>query len=197
VEVAVNFTPDGTMSETPAQQRVRLALQRLATFEQQASARGIAVSTEPILAGIRRHIGALERDCVDRTRPASVDLGSLQRMPAEVWCEANQASLPVVVVDHTGYVSDANKSAAQLLQVSVRFLRGRPLQLFIGEERARFSRWLLELRAGGLAESMVLLVRPRERRPKHVSVLATVDADDRIHLLMCEGVCDYSLVADR
>jgi len=146
-------------------------------------------AAEPILAEFRQCIGSLEQQAAAsgpwaashpdlRTPFESLTAGLSERLET--------STVPCVVVDLAGYISDANAAMGQLLNMSVRCLRGKPLPLFIGEERARFGRWLQGLRVGGLIESAALLVRPRERRPTEVAMLGGVDSEGRITLLMCE-----------
>jgi PAS domain S-box-containing protein len=80
-----------------------------------------------------------------------------------------------LVTDGNGIILQANRAAARLLNLSQRFLQGRPLLLFVGADRDRFASALGELREnGGERRDWRLTLRPRERMA--FSCLATVAA---------------------
>lgn len=73
-------------------------------------------------------------------------------------------------------ITEANKAAAELLNVSQRFLVGKTLSVFVCENRSSF----LEESSGATAGSRLDLkfrLRPRERAPMDVSAQVTAGED--------------------
>jgi PAS domain-containing protein len=88
------------------------------------------------------------------------------------WQLFDEMPQPYVVTRQDTTITEANKAASELLNVSQRFLVGKTLSVFVCEGRSRF---LLEAsRAAELSTPMdlSLRVRPRERAP--IDVAATV-----------------------
>jgi len=74
-------------------------------------------------------------------------------------------------------ILEVNKAAAQLLNVSQRFLVGKTLSVFVCEARAAFL--AASTRAAASSEPMDLTfkLRPRERAPLTVQARVTGDQD--------------------
>lgn len=79
--------------------------------------------------------------------------------------------LPCILTDPAGTVRQSNQAAAALLNVSSRHLEGRVMTYFI-EDRARFLAALNELPHLGDRFSACFRVRPRERAPLEVDMIA-------------------------
>ena len=72
-------------------------------------------------------------------------------------------------------ILEANKAAAQVLNVSQRFLLGKTLSVFVCEERPQFLAACAHASAGGPASELTLKLRPRERAPMSASARVTGD----------------------
>jgi PAS domain-containing protein len=79
--------------------------------------------------------------------------------------------IPCILTDPAGTVLQSNQAAAGLLNVSSRHLERRVITYFV-DERGRFLAALNELPSGGDRFSGSFLVRPRERAPLKVDVIA-------------------------
>jgi PAS domain-containing protein len=76
--------------------------------------------------------------------------------------------LPCVLTNELGCVDEANASAASLLNVAPRFLSGKPLLLFF-PERDQYFELIESVRSSGIGNAR-LTVRPRDRKPKQMSI---------------------------
>jgi nitrogen-specific signal transduction histidine kinase len=76
--------------------------------------------------------------------------------------------LPCVWTDEQGAVHEANEATAALLNVAARRLAGKPLSLFVSDRPAFFDALGLLLSGRSQAVEIAVLVRPRERRPRHM-----------------------------
>ena len=75
----------------------------------------------------------------------------------------NGAPQPYVMTDLDGLISEVNTAASDLLHVSPRWLRNKPLQLYV-DERLQFAEALARLNGTyAFSEPMPLTIRPRER----------------------------------
>ena len=90
---------------------------------------------------------------------------------------------PCLVTRSDTLITEANRAASELLNVSQRFLVGKSLSVFVCEDRTRF---LLDA-ARALSEpapvEMKVKVRPRERAPLLVNLRVTAD-DESLRWLM-------------
>jgi PAS domain S-box-containing protein len=92
------------------------------------------------------------------------------------WELFDEMPQPYIVTKADSTIVEANRAASELFNVSQRFLVGKTLSVFVGEDRVR---WLDRIR--GIAESngrleLTFRLRPRERAA--VTVHARVAADD-------------------
>ncbi len=94
---------------------------------------------------------------------------------------ADAVPVPFVRTSRDGEIDQANPAAAELLNVSVQRLRGRPLMLFLANRQA-FEQALTALNQG-VSRTVLLemLVRPRERRPRPVRLSGRRLASDGRH----------------
>lgn len=71
-----------------------------------------------------------------------------------------------LVTDQNGNIREANRAAAEMLNVSAERLAGKPLVVFVAkEERSAFYAQLASLPAGGAAHHWEMRLRPRKRAP--------------------------------
>jgi PAS domain-containing protein len=80
-----------------------------------------------------------------------------------------------VVTDAESVITEVNRAAAQLFNVSQRFLVGKAVSVFVCENRTGFLADLQQLAAGQRAGGLTFKLRPRERAP--LDVVATVGLD--------------------
>jgi PAS domain-containing protein len=73
-------------------------------------------------------------------------------------------------------ILEVNKAAAHMFSVSQRFLIGKPLSVFVCEERARFLADCARVAADSITLDLSLKIRPRERAPMTVSARVGGDA---------------------
>lgn len=71
-------------------------------------------------------------------------------------------------------IIEANRAAAELLNISQRFLLGKNLSVFICSDRNRMLTQALRLAESGGAADWVFSLRPRERAPFRVAARAVV-----------------------
>lgn len=81
-----------------------------------------------------------------------------------------------IFTDSRGFVLASSDDAARLLNLTIRGLDGRPLYLFITEGRGRVMNQI-EIAARGHTVTIDTIVRPRDRRPRHVHIVIRRVAD--------------------
>ena len=82
---------------------------------------------------------------------------------------------PYVVTRADSTIIEVNKAAAELLNVSQRFLAGKALSVFVCEDRSGFLSRIAELVAQRSESQFQLKVRPRERAPLSIKAMAKAD----------------------
>ena len=75
---------------------------------------------------------------------------------------------PYLVTRLDSVITDANRAAADLLNISQRFLSGKALSIFVCRDRARFLSDAARVAANGETAVLNFTVRPRERAPLEV-----------------------------
>lgn len=70
-----------------------------------------------------------------------------------------------LVTDTTGMIQDANRAVAKLLNVSQKFLVGKPLYIFFAEERASFFGKLAQLQQEDQVQEWEVRLQPRHNEP--------------------------------
>lgn len=81
-----------------------------------------------------------------------------------------------VVTKETTSITEVNKAAASLFNVSQRFLVGKALSVFVCEDRAQFLTVASALASEGGERQLSLKLRPRERAPLTVQVRVVGEA---------------------
>jgi PAS domain-containing protein len=99
----------------------------------------------------------------------------LQRGYRKYWQLFDDMPQPYLLTKVDSTILEANRAAAELVNVSQRFLVGKTLSVFVSEDRGRFLCQIADAAqgAGGLALDFVL--RPRERAAVHVSAKMHAD----------------------
>ena len=82
-----------------------------------------------------------------------------------------------VVTTSDSTITEVNKAAAELLNVSQRFLTGKPFSVFVCENRTEFLAHASRAAAESVAVEVMLKLRPRERAPLTVRAKASGTAD--------------------
>ena len=94
---------------------------------------------------------------------------------ARYWQLFDEMPDPYVVTRHDSYILEVNRAAAELFNVSQRFLVGKTLSVFICENRLGFLDESGRIAREKTTGELVVKLRPRERAP--VSVVAVVRGD--------------------
>ncbi|HYT64923.1 MAG TPA: PAS domain-containing protein [Vicinamibacterales bacterium] len=93
----------------------------------------------------------------------------LRRQAQRYWQLFDEIPQPYVVTKEDSTIVEVNKAAAELFNVSQRFLAGKTLSVFVCEDRGGFLARLGHISAGGSAVEFDFKLRPRERAPQTVS----------------------------
>lgn len=153
------------------------ALQTLNTLQRRAD-----TTREPavVLAKALAELGtALEevrvaQEQLIENRNSMEELHRQLRVQSEKYWELFDAMPEAYVVTRSdSTITEVNKAAARLLNVSQRFLAGKPLSVFVCENRAEFLASGLRAAADGATFDLTLKLRPRERAPLTVRATAS------------------------
>lgn len=90
-----------------------------------------------------------------------------------------------VVTTPEGIITDANRAAGDLLHVRERWLRDKPLMLYLAEERGDFIAELPKFQTALTFLPLTLRLRPRDKAPLAVEVLvrSLTEPDGAVRLL--------------
>ena len=99
----------------------------------------------------------------------------LARERERYWRLFDEVPQPYLITGPDSAILEVNKAAAALLNVSQRFLVGKALSVFVGENRARFLAEMTRVQIEGTSADLTLRLRPRERAP--IDVSARVQGD--------------------
>jgi two-component system sensor histidine kinase VicK len=94
----------------------------------------------------------------------------LARQYEKYWQLFDDMPQPYVVTEIDSTITEANKAAAELLNVSQRFLVGKPLSVFICQDRGRFIEEAKRATTEPAPLDLTVKLRPRERAPIDVAV---------------------------
>jgi len=106
-----------------------------------------------------------------RTEELQVELSNQYR---KYWLLFDRMPQPYLVTKPDSVIVEANRAAAELLNVSQRFLVGKILSVFVCEDRRAFLTEVLRVVPDTTSE-ISFRMRPRERAP--LTVVAQVSAD--------------------
>jgi PAS domain-containing protein len=107
-----------------------------------------------------------------RTEELQVELSNQYR---KYWLLFDRMPQPYLVTKPDSAIVEANRAAAELLNVSQRFLTGKILSVFVCEDRRAFLTDVLRV-APDTTSEITFRMRPRERAP--LTVVAQVSADE-------------------
>jgi len=111
----------------------------------------------------------------NRTRMEQMQL-ELSREREKYWRLFDEMPQAYVITRSDTLITEANRAASALLNVSQRFLVGKTLSVFVCEDRTRFLLEAGRVTSDLTAVDMKVKVRPRERAP--LLVTARVTGDD-------------------
>lgn len=111
-----------------------------------------------------------------RTRIAQLQL-ELRRQYDRYWQLFDAMPEAYVVTRPDSTIVEVNKAAAQLFNVSQRFLVGKTLSVFVCEERTQFLAASARAATESATMELSLKLRPRERAPIDVSARASGDTN--------------------
>jgi PAS domain S-box-containing protein len=161
------------------QLRLATAQQRLATLERRAS---VEPAESKLLPRAIREIQALIADLhaaqdqlVEARRRVDELHEDLTRERQRYWELFELFPQASVVTGSDSSIVEANRAAAELFNVSQRYLVGKLLSTYVCEDRAGFLRTIDALPPGREPLEVRFRLRPRERAP--VEVKAVVRAD--------------------
>jgi PAS domain-containing protein len=154
------------------------ALYRVASLKQRAAVSGDSSRVvEQLLKEVETLTLELERAFED-LRQTRLEYAQAKEGAAIV---ARRAQLlfeitptPCLILEDDGVIADVNPAASELLNVSVRHLAGRPLELFVGADRTEFLHKLHELQRDQ-PQRWTITLRPRERSPQPIVVTGVLD----------------------
>ena len=102
---------------------------------------------------------------------------ALRRQNERYWQLVDELPQPYVVTKPDSTIVEVNKAAAELFNVSQRFLVGKTLSVFVCEDRSGFLTRLGRLAEESARSEFEIKLRPRERAP--LRVVARVKGDDQ------------------
>jgi two-component system, OmpR family, sensor histidine kinase VicK len=103
-----------------------------------------------------------------RTRLEDVQLELTQQLE-KYWQLFDEMPQAYVVTQPDTVILEANQAAAELFNVSQRFLVGKTLSVFVCENRSSFLRDAAEASQTANGRELTLRMRPRERAPLEVT----------------------------
>jgi PAS domain S-box-containing protein len=156
------------------------AQQRFATLQRRASAETteskllprVLKEAENLLEVLRV---AQEQLVEARERLDSVQ-GELTKQYEKYWELFDAMPDAYVVTKQDSSILEANRAAAELFNVSQRFLVGKTLSVFVCQDRSAFLRALQSLSEDTRPKELSFRLRPRERAPFDVAATVRVDA---------------------
>ena len=156
------------------------ALQRFSTLQRHASDGGdhlklLGRSLHELEALLETLRGTQQQLVENRARIEQLQ-GELSREREKYWRLFNEVPQALIITRSDTLITEANRAASELLNVSQRFLVGKALSVFVCEDRTRFLLDAARMTSEPAPVDMTLKVRPRERAP--LVVTATVTGDD-------------------
>jgi PAS domain-containing protein len=155
------------------------ALQRYATLQRRAKttrdAGGLLTRTLAELGTALEDLRVAQEQIVeDRFRLEELQ-SELRVQCTKYWELFDEMPDPYVVTRPDTTISEVNQAAAQLFNVSQRFLAGKTLSVFVCEDRGRFLDESARIARDKAAAELRFRLRPRERAP--VTITASVRGD--------------------
>lgn len=127
------------------------------------------------LGEVLEEVRVAQEQLVDQRRRMEALQEEMRKQNARYWQLFDEIPQPYVVTRPDSTIVEVNKAAAELFNVSQRFLAGKALSVFVCEDRSGFLSRIAELVAHRTESQFELRVRPRERAPLNVKAVARAD----------------------
>ena len=167
------------MSIDSLELQLAAAVQRFHSLQRRAS-----TSREPTplltrslheLAEVIEELRVAQEQLVDQRQRIEALQDELRRQKAKYWQLCDGMQEPYVVTRTDSTILEVNRAAAELLNVSQRFLTGKALSVFVCEDRSGFLSRITEMVMQRSESQFDLKLRPRERAPLSVKAVARAD----------------------
>jgi PAS domain-containing protein len=149
------------------------ALQRLHTLERraetQADNRGLLTRSLAELSTALEEVRVAQEQIIENRRRLEDLQAELSAQAAKYWQLFDEMPEPYLVTRPDTVIVEVNRAAAELLNVSQRFLAGKALSVFVCEDRGRFLNESGRVATERGSADLNLKLRPRERAPLTVS----------------------------
>jgi PAS domain S-box-containing protein len=156
------------------QQQISTAVSKLNVLQRRAD----AYSPEPPkilrqmlheLASVIEQLQGAQEQLVESRGQLDAAREELQRERDRYWQLFDTAPEAYLVTGPQSQILEANRAAAELLNISQRFLIGKVLSVFVCDNRQRFLTQAASLAQVGGSADWMLRFRPRERAPIEVA----------------------------
>jgi two-component system, OmpR family, sensor histidine kinase VicK len=155
------------------------AQQRLATLQRRASAESAESKLLPRALkeaeNLLEELRVTQEQLVEARERLDEIQAELTKQYEKYWQLFDEMPDAYVVTKPDSSIVEANRAAAELFNVSQRFLIGKPLSVFVCENRSEFLKSLPALGQQSRPTDIPFRLRPRERAP--LDVCATVRAE--------------------
>jgi PAS domain S-box-containing protein len=146
-----------------AMQRYQTLQRRLETRVKDPRAIGDRAIAE--LGTALEELRIAQEQIIEDRRKSEELLTELTAQRARYWALFDEMPEPCLVTHPDTTIIEANQAAAELLNVSQRFLTGKTLSIFVCEDRGRFLEESRRLARERDSVELRLKLRPRERAP--------------------------------
>lgn len=167
------------MSVDSLELQLASAEQRLATLQRRASAESIESKLLPRALkeaeNLLEELRVAQEQLVEARQRLEDTQAELTKQYEKYWELFDEMPDAYVVTKPDSSIVEANRAAAELFNVSQRFLVGKPLSVFVCQNRSEFLQSLPALGEQDGPTEMSFRLRPRERAP--LDVAATVRGD--------------------
>ena len=177
------------------QQQITAAVAKLSVLQRRIDAYApeppkVLRQTLHELSAAIEELQVAQEQLIESRRLLEITREELQRERDRYWQLFDSAPEAYVVTGPQSEILEANRAAAELLNISQRFLTGKVLSVFVCDERARFVTQTATLAQAGGSADWMLRLRPRERAPVEVAarVASTGDAPERTLRWMLRAV---------
>jgi len=172
--------------------RLASAVQRFQTLQRRAeSHRDSATVMQNALAELGMALETLriaqERIVDDRRRLSDLQ-AELTAQREKYWALFNEMPEAYIVSRPDTTILEVNRVAAELFNVSQRFLVGKPLSVFVCEGRLQFLAESTRVAQDGRPASLTLKLRPRERAPLTIDAIVKGDNGSLQWILKTAGM---------
>jgi two-component system, OmpR family, sensor histidine kinase VicK len=149
------------------------AQQRLAALQRRASAEGTEAKLLPRALkeaeNLVEELRVAQEQLVEARQRLEDVQAELTKQYEKYWDLFDEMPDAYVVTKPDSSIVEANRAAAELFNVSQRFLVGKPLSVFVCQDRSGFLKLLASMPEHAGSTEFTFRLRPRERAPVHVS----------------------------